>query len=186
MDGEEIVRLFFERNEKALAETEKKYRSYLMKIAKNITGSHEEAEECVNDTFLKAWETIPPNKPQNLAAFLGKLTRNLAITRLREYSAEKRGKGEIPLVYEELSDMVSGSLSIEQEHERKELMREISAFLRKQPEKKRNIFICRYWYCMSVRDISERFFMTESNVSVTLNRLRAKLRIYLWKRGYEI
>lgn len=186
MDDKEILRLFFERSEGALSAVGEKYNSYLIKIAENITFSHEDAEEIVNDVLLKAWELIPPNEPEKLAAFLGKLTRNEAISRRRSALVEKRGSGEVPLVIDEMAEIISDGSSIEREQEYKELMSEISAFVRRQKPLKRDIFVCRYWYCMSVRELSGKFGMTESRVTVTLCRVRAKLRKYLQERGYDI
>lgn len=184
MDDNEIVKLFTERSEAAVAEAVKKYKTYCTRIAVNILHSREDAEECVNDAFMKAWELIPPHKPENLQAFLGKLTRNLAINRHRSSAAEKRGSGDTALAFEELSAVISDSTSIENEAERRELLNEISAFLKKLPERKRNIFIARYWYCESLRDIAGKFSVSESNVSVILNRTRQKLREHLLKRGF--
>lgn len=186
MDDKEIVRLFTERSESAIAAVSEKYKSYLLKIAENITYSHEDAEEIVNDVLLKAWELIPPHDPEKLAAFLGKLTRNEAISRRRSALMEKRGSGEVPLVIEEMAELISDGSNIEQEQEYKELMGEISEFVRNQKPLKRDLFVCRYWYCMSVRELSGRFGVTESKVTVTLCRLRAKLKEYLRKRGYDI
>ena len=184
VEDSEIVRLFLERNEQALTEAIAKYKGYCTKIALNILYSQEEAEECVNDAFLKLWELIPPNKPEMLSTFIGKLTRNLAINRYRQTLTQKRGNGETAVAFEELSAVISDSTDIANEAERRELLDEINKFLRKLPEKKRNIFICRYWYCDSVRDIAARFSVSESNVSVILNRTRQKLCEYLRKRGF--
>lgn len=180
----EIVKLFTERNESAIAAAMERYKSYCMRIALNILHSHEDAEECVNDAFLKAWELIPPHKPQTLSTFLGKITRNLAINRYRQAFAEKRGSGETAVAFEELSEIVSGDADVQGEAERKELLGEINAFLRKLPERQRNVFICRYWFCESVREVAERFSISEGNVSVILNRVRQKLREHLRKRGF--
>ncbi len=184
MEDIEIVKLFTERNESAIAAAMEKYKSYCIRIAVNILRSHEDAEECVNDAFLKAWELIPPHEPQMLSTFLGKITRNLAISRYRQTLAEKRGSGETALAFEELSEVISGDSNVENEAERRELLGEINAFLKKLPEQKRNIFICRYWFCESIREVAERFSVSESNVSVILNRTRQKLREYLRKRGF--
>lgn len=180
----EIVRLFTERNETAISAAMEKYKSYCMRIALNILHSHEEAEECVNDAFLKAWELIPPHKPQTLSTFLGKITRNLAINRYRQAFAEKRGSGDTALAFEELSEIVSGNADVQGKAERQELLGEINAFLKRLPERQRNVFICRYWFCESVREVAERFSISESNVSVILNRVRKKLREHLQKRGF--
>lgn len=184
MDDSEIVKLFSERSEAAIAAAMEKYNSYCMKIAVNILVSREEAEECVNDAFLKAWDMIPPHMPQMLSTFLGKITRNLAINRYRRGLAVKRGNGECALAFEEMSELVSDGSSVESEAERRELVHEINAFLKMLPERKRNIFVCRYWYCDSVSEIAQEFSLSESNVSVILNRTRQKLREYLRKRGY--
>lgn len=183
-DDFEIVRLFTERNETAISAAMEKYKSYCMKIALNILHSHEDAEECVNDAFLKAWELIPPHKPQTLSTFLGKLTRNLAINRYRQAFAEKRGSGDTALAFEELSEIVSGNADVQGAAERQELLGEINAFLKRLPERQRNIFICRYWFCESIRGIAEMFSISESNASVILNRVRRKLQEYLRKRGF--
>ncbi len=184
VNDSEIVRLFSERSETAIAAAIEKYNGYCMKIAVNILDSREEAEECVNDAFLKAWDMIPPHNPQMLSTFLGKITRNLAINRYRQTLAEKRGSGETALAFDELSELISGGSNVENEAERRELLGEINAFLKRLPERNRNIFICRYWYCDSIGEISREFSVSESNVSVILNRTRQKLREHLQKRGF--
>lgn len=186
MNDSDIVRLFLERDQKALSIVSDKYKSYCAKIAVNILGSYEDAEECVNDALLQAWESIPPQKPAMLSAYLGKLTRNLAINKRRRTLAQKRGSGNAESVFEELSELVSGGESAEHELNKNELIREIGEFLYTLPEQKRNIFICRYWYCDSISDIAEEFAVSTNKVYVTLNRTRKKLREYLQKRGYEL
>lgn len=186
MNDSDIVRLIYERDEFGLKAAGEKYRSYCMKIAENITGSREDAEECVNDVFMKAWELIPPNKPELLSAFLGKLTRNIAINRRKRCMAEKRGRGEAALAYEELNESIKGGDNVEEEFDRRELSREINAFLESLPEHKRNIFIRRYWYCDSVKTIAAEWGMTRTAVSVTLHRLRDSLCEHLRKRGYDV
>lgn len=186
MNENEIVALFFDRDEAAIKAASEKYRGYLMKIAENITGSHEDAEECVNDALLNAWESIPPNKPEMLSTYLGKLTRNIAINRRKQRMTEKRGRGEASLAFEELSEMIKGSENVEREFDRRELSTEINAFLEQLPEHKRILFVRRYWYCDSVKVIAAELGMSETGASVTLHRLREKLRTHLRKRGYEI
>ena len=186
MRDNEIVRLFLDRSDLAISEAEKKYRNYCFKIALNILNSNEDADFCVNEAFMKAWEEIPPQEPRMLSAFLAKLTRNCAINMLKSANAQKRGGGERELVYEEISEMVSGGSDVERDTENREIIDEINRFLKKQPALKRDIFICRYWYCDSVRDIAARFNTTENSVSVILNRTRKKLREHLRKGGYEI
>lgn len=184
MEDNEIVRLFLERNEDALSAASVKYKNYCFAIALNILGSREDAEECFNDTLLKAWDLIPPHKPKVLSTFLGKITRNIAIDRHRQTLAEKRGGGEAAMAFDELAEIISGNLDVESEMERGELLREINDFLGRLPAQKRNIFMCRYWYYDSIRNIATAFGLSESNVSVILNRTRHKLRDHLKRKGY--
>lgn len=184
MDDREIIELFFARDQQAVNAASDKYKSYCTKIAMNILGLREDAEECVNDALMKLWQLIPPNKPQMLSAFFGKITRNLAINMRKRERAEKRGGGEAPLVLDELEEIVAGSSNVEAEQERKELTETVNAFLRKLPKQKCDIFVCRYWYCDSVKDIADSFGLSEDNVSVTLSRIRKKLKTHLEKQGY--
>ena len=186
MNDKDIIRLYFNRDQSALSATAKKYGKYCTSIAKNILGSNEDAEECVNDTYLSAWNSIPPTRPTILSAFLGTITRNLAFNKYRHNHVMKRGSGEIAVVLDELAECVSGLDDVEQEIDRRELVAEINTFLDTLSPKKRNIFICRYWYSDSIPSIAKRYEMTESNVSVTLNRLRSKLKEYLSERGYVL
>ena len=186
MNDKDLIRLYFDRDQRALSVTAKKYGKYCTSIAKNILGNNEDAEECVNDTYLSTWNSIPPTKPTILSAFLGKITRNLALNRYKHNHVMKRGNGEFAVVLDELAECVSGSEDVEQEIDRRELAAAINSFLDTLSSKKRNIFICRYWYSDSISAIARRYKMTESNVSVTLNRLRSKLKEYLSERGYEL
>lgn len=186
MNDNEIICLFYSRDETAIKTAAEKYNSYLMKIAENITNSHEDAEECVNDALLSAWESIPPNNPEMLSTYLGKLVRNIAINKRKSMRTEKRGRGEAATVFEELSETIKGSESVESEYDRRELSREITAFLEQLPENKRVIFVRRYWYCDSVKEIASELGISVTSVSVTLHRLREKLRVHLRKRGYDI
>lgn len=186
MDDKEIVRLFLARDEAAVKAASEKYRGYCMKIAENITGSREDAEECVNDALMNAWESIPPKTPEMLSTYLGKLTRNLAINRRKQINTGKRGNGEGTLAFEELSGLISGGETVEREYDRRELSAEINAFLGKLPERKRTLFIRRYWYCESVKDIAIAQGISETSASVTLHRLREKLREHLRKRGFDL
>ena len=184
MDDSEIVKLFLERNERALSEVSAKYKRYCHSIALNIVESEEDAEECVNDTLMRVWDMIPPHKPQMLSTFLGKVTRNIAIDRQRMALSEKRGGGEAEMAFDELAEIIPDSANVEDDTERRELLSEINAFLGKLPDTKRNIFMCRYWYCDSIHKIAAEFGLSEGNVSVILNRVRHKLKEYLKKRGY--
>lgn len=186
MEDEKIVQLYLNRDDQAIAETSEKYGAYCTTIAKNILGNNEDAEECVNDTYLNAWNSIPPNQPKILSAFLGKITRNLSIDKYRKDHAEKRGKGEAALVLDELQDCVSDSLNVEDEIDKKELIKTIEKFLDTITPDKKKMFICRYWYFDSIPEIAKRFKVSENNVSVTLNRVRSKLKDYLNERGYAL
>jgi RNA polymerase sigma-70 factor (ECF subfamily) len=186
MDDAKIVQLYWERDEQAIPATADKYGRYCTAIAKNILGNKEDAEECVNDTYLSAWNSMPPHRPGVLSAFLGKLTRNLSFNRYKHNAADKRGGGELPSVLDELSDCVSGKEDTESSFDRQELAKAMEDFLDMLPRKKRSIFISRYWYTESISDIAGQHGMKEGAVSMTLNRLRAKLHDYLLERGFEL
>jgi RNA polymerase sigma-70 factor (ECF subfamily) len=186
MDDAKIVRLFWDRDEQAIPAAADKYGSYCTAIAKNILGNREDAEECVNDTYLHAWNSMPPHRPGVLSTFLGKITRNLSFDRYKHNTADKRGGGEAAAVLDELLEIVSDTDSVEQELDRRELVRAIDAFLGTLSDRKRDIFVCRYWYFDSIFTIASRFGMTENNVSVQLNRIRLKLHHYLLERGFEL
>ena len=186
MKDSEIISRFWERNPDAITETAAAYGNYLQKIAQNILGSVEDAEECVNDTYHRAWNAIPPQRPQVLSAYLAGITRNLAFNRWKSSRTAGRGGGELPLVLDELAECVSGSDDAESETFSRELGEELNRFLRELPDRQRRIFLSRYWYAESVSSIASRFGMTAGNVSVILNRTRKKLRNYLTERGYAV
>lgn len=186
MEDSKIVQLYWDRNEQAISATSEKYGSYCTSIARNILGSGEDAEECVNDTYLHAWDSMPPHRPRVLSVFLGKITRNLSFNRYKHNSAQKRGGGEISVVLDELSQVVSGRDTVEQDLDYQELVQAIDAFLGTLSPQKRHIFVCRYWYTDSISQIAARHNMGEGAVSMTLSRLRQKLRRYLLERGMEL
>lgn len=186
MEDQKIVQMYWERKEQAILSTSEKYDSYCMAIAENILGNREDAKECVNDALLVLWNKIPPDKPQMLSTYLGKIVRNLSINRYKKNKRKKRGGGQLPLVLEELEEVLSGSKGLEEEWEESYLLECINAFLTELPEEKRKLFVCRYWYADSVKDIAQRFDMTPNHVSVTLKRIRKKLHDYLIERGYEL
>ena len=186
MDDAQIVQLYWDRNEQALTVTADKYGRYCAAIAQNILGNHEDAEECVNDTYMRAWNAMPPHRPGILSAFLGKITRNLSLNRYKYTTAGKRGGSRAPAVFDEIAELVSETNSVEQEIDRRELVKAIDTFLEGLSREKRGIFVCRYWYFDSIPAIASRFGMTENHVSVTLNRIRSKLRKYLTEKGFEL
>lgn len=184
MQDREIVSLFWKRSQEAIIQVEKKYGSCCFSIAYNILGCIEDSQECVSDTWLHAWNAIPPQKPNKLGSFLAKITRNLSLNRLRDLHTQKRGGGEIVLVLEELSECIGSSENVEAQIEAKELGEFIRHFVRALPDRERNIFVHRYFYTDSVADISNRYGMTENNIMVTLSRTRKKLRVLLIKEGF--
>ena len=184
MEDKKIVQLYWDRNQDAIVATAQKYGKYCTSIAHHILDNMEDTKECVNDTYWKTWNCIPPTRPTIFSAFLGKITRNLAFDKYKYNHVMKRGNGEVAVVLDELAECVSGVESVEQEIDRRELIEAIHSFLGALESKKRSIFISRYWYCDSISAIAKRHEMTERNVSVTLNRLRAKLKEYLAERGY--
>lgn len=183
MNDNQIIDLFFERSEEAISVTADKYGRYCYTIAHNILNDAEDSEECVNDTYLKAWESIPPKRPEKLAAFLGKLTRNLAIDRYRYYASKKRCEGQIMLALDELAECVPASDDTEKAVTDKELTEVLNRFLADLPAEKRQIFMRRYWYMSQVKDIAEDFGISESKVKMTLLRLRNKLKQILEREG---
>lgn len=175
MDDRTIIALFFKRDEAAIAETCKKYESYCYSIAYRVLGSREDAEECVNDTYLAAWNSIPPQSPHSLSAFLAKITRNLSLKRHRDRSAQKRGGGAVLLTFEELSECIPDHQTPQREMEQKELANLLDAFLRALDVEERNVFLRRYWYFDSISDIANRFGYGESKIKTMLYRTRKKL-----------
>ena len=186
MEDLQIIELYFRRDETAISETENKYGAFCRGVAKNILTLEEDAEECVNDTYLKAWNSMPPHWPEHLAAFLGKITRNLSFNRYRHNHAEKRGGGEIAFILDELTDCVSGIDNVEQIMERQELIQAFNTFVRGLPSKKRVIFTRRYWYADPISDIAKDYHMLQGTVSKTLERTRKQLKAYLTERGFDL
>ena len=175
MDDSKILELYFSRSEKAIQETDKKYGGYCYKIAYSILANREDSEESVNDTYLNAWNCIPPRKPAKLSAFLGKLTRNIAIDRWRNMSAQKRGNGEVDIALDELSECVSGKQSIEEEIIQKEVVACLNRFLATLSDDERIVFMCRYWYVNSINEIADKTGFSIGKIKSMLHRTRGKL-----------
>lgn len=184
MTDEEIIQLFFQRNEVAIKETNKKYGQYCFKIANNILNNKEDSEECLNDTWMKAWDSIPPTKPRHFNLFLAKIVRNLSFNKYKSKHTHKRGNGEIALVLDELEECIAGQSDVEKIYIAGELQTTINEFVRDLPEKEGNVFIRRYFYSESIKEISKRYHKSENNVRVMLNRTRKKLKAKLEKEGY--
>ena len=185
MEDSRIVDLYWQRNECAISETEAKYGKYLYRISYQILLNAEDAEECVNDTYNDAWQSMPPHRPSILSTFLGKITRRISIDLWRKHRAEKRGGGEMALALDELEECVSGTGDVEAEAERLDLQRKLNAFLLALPQMDRQVFMCRYWYMDSVSDIAVQFACSESKVKSMLYRTRKRLRTMLEKEGYR-
>ena len=182
MEDVKIVQLFWDRDPDAIDHTARKYGDYCFSIARNILGNHEDAYECVNDTWLRAWNTIPPTRPKVLRSFLAKITRNLSFDRYRAERAKKRGGGQDLLPLEELKECV-GTGDPATEAERTLLAQLIERFLQTLTQRDRGVFLRRYFYMESHKDIAARYGMKEANVRLCLSRTRQKLREYLEKEG---
>ena len=180
MEDHDIVELYWQRDPEAIRRTVKKYGGYCRAVARNILPDRRDAEECVNDTWLNAWNAMPEGRPRLLAPFLGKITRNLAFNRWRAGHAEKRGGGEMPLVLEELGECASAS-DTHQALEMAELEETVRRFLRTLPERECSVFLRRYWFTEPMANIARRYGMREATVRTSLFRSREKLRRYLEK-----
>jgi len=183
MEDEKIIRLYFARDEQAIAETDIKYGRSCRAVAENILTNRQDSEECVNDTYLAAWNAIPPTYPVHLSAYLIGIVRKLSLMCLRRRYADRRGGGEYALCYEELEAAVGASASLEDELELKELAGEIEAFLSTLSRDDRRIFMCRYWLIASVAQIAESTGFSSSKVKSSLHRSRTKLKTHLVKEG---
>ncbi len=179
MDDQNIMDLYWERNAAAIDRTAEQYGSYCTAIARNILQNEEDAEECVNDTWLGAWNSIPPKRPENLGAYLGKLTRSKAIDRWRARHREKRGGWTVTLALEEIAEVIPSNASLEGELLKQELIQTINRFLDTLPETERNVFLCRYWYFEEITDVCERFGFSRNKTNLMLHRTRNKLRKFL-------
>lgn len=186
MEDQQIVQLYLERNEQAVAETKAKYGAYCHSLAAAILNNDADAEEAVNDTWLRAWNSIPPQQPAVLKLFLAKITRNLAFNARRNQSAQKRGGGEVDLALEELRDCVPAPGDVHDALAGQELARVIQDFLQTQIPRDRSIFVRRYFNVESIGTIADRFGLTEVNTRKILSRTRAKLKDYLTKEGYTV
>lgn len=186
MDDNRIIQLYWDRNDQAIVVTSEKYGRYCKSIAKNILNNEEDAEECVNDTYLSAWNSMPSHWPKQLSTFLGKITRNLSFNKYKCTRTKKRGGGEIALVLDELTDCVSDVDNVEEVIDRQELAKAINTFVGSLSPEKRNIFVQRYWYADSISKIATDYGMLQGTVSKALERIRKQLKVYLTERGFEL
>lgn len=183
MNDSQIVDLYWQRNEQAIAETADKYGNYCFKIAYNILTDTEDSEECVNDTWHCAWNSMPENRPSKLAPYLAKLTRWLSLKRLRERNTLKRSGNETSVALEELSESLDSGEDVQDQIDLTELCNAIELFLDSIDEQSRNVFIARYWFMLPVTQIAKKFNFSESKVKTMLMRTRIRLKTYLEEEG---
>lgn len=184
MNDIDIINLFFERSELAITETSKKYHNLCMHIAGNILRSREDSEECVNDALMCLWNNIPPERPDNLSAYICKIVRNLSLKKLEYITAQKRNP-EVLISFSELEGILADEHSVHM-HSHEEIGRLLSSFLRTLKKEQRVVFVRRYWFYDSIPDISNKYSMSESKVKSMLFHTRNKLKNYLEKEGYEV
>ena len=184
MEDQQIVQLYWDRAESAVAQTQKKYGALLLSIARGILHSREDSEECVNDTYLAAWNSIPPKRPARLSPYLGRITRNLALDRYDYNHAQKRD-GRFACVLDELAECIPGTL-LETQAESRAIGRTIDRFLQSLPEKNRTVFLRRYWYCQSVEQIAAGLGMNQNQIKSILFRSRKRLRTILEQEGIDL
>jgi RNA polymerase sigma-70 factor (ECF subfamily) len=186
MDDQQIIDLYWARSENAISETAEKYGKYCHTIAYHILHNDEDSEECVNDTYLRAWEAMPPQRPHRLSAFLGKITRNLSLDRYKRLAAEKRGSGQVPLALDELLDCVPTGDSAEKTVDDLALTESLNRFLGTLSVDSRRIFLRRYWYLTPVKEIAADCSISESKVKMSLLRSRKELKKFLEKEGIAL
>ncbi|WP_322906370.1 sigma-70 family RNA polymerase sigma factor [Paenibacillus campi] len=187
LNDEDIVQLYWNRHESAIEESSRRYGRYCYAIAHNILHNSEDAEECVNDTWLRTWNTIPPQRPSKLAFFVGRITRNLSLDKYKAQTAKKRG-GHMRTLMEQLTECIPAPVStqVEQTLSEQQLNRTINQFMHTLPERECNLFLARYWYGMSLTEMAQRFGMKENNIKASLFRSRGKLKRHLLEEGIEL
>ena len=184
---EAIIQLYWERDEAAITETDAAYGAYCRTISGTIVGNREDAEECVNDTYLQTWNTLPPQKPNKLSSYLGRICRNLSINRVRNMSAQKRGSSEWTASLDELEACVnSDSDDPENALDETALAASLERFVRSLSAREQNLFLRRYYYLQPIAQAASGCGMHENNAKVVLHRIRKKLRTHLEREGFDI
>ena len=186
MNDDAIVALYWQRDESAITVTQEKYNAYLMKIARNILNDTEDSEESVNDTYLAAWNSMPPQKPVVLSTYLGKITRRISISLFRKRNADKRRVGEFALSLDEREEVLTDHMEPEKEIEAKLLGELLNQFLRSLKPDERRTFIGRYYYMDPLKEVAAYCGMSESKAKTILFRTRVKLKEYLKKEGFVL
>ena len=186
MTDNDIIMLFWDRDEQAISRTKEKYQSYLYKISVNILCDEQDVRECLNDTYLSVWNSIPPNRPKDFKAYIGRIARNISLNKFKAEKTKKRGGSQTKAVLCELDECVSTTFGVEDSVNEKELTALIEEFLRSQPKLKLNLFVKRYWYMNSIKEISSEFNMSEGKVTAILCRMRKDLKIILETEGFNL
>jgi len=186
MEDSRIVELYWERSESAISETQKKYNNYCHKIAYNILTNHEDAGECVNDTYLRAWNSMPPHRPSRISTYLGKITRNLSLTCLEKRNRQKRGMGKIEIALSELEECICKESFVNQDMEEELIANSISDYLQTLSKESRMAFIGRYYHFNSIQNISQHLGISKSKTKSMLYRIRIGLKEHLKKVGIEV
>ena len=186
MDDRSIVELFLERSEEAILQTDIKYGRYCHRVAFNVLGNTEDSEECVNDAYMRVWGSIPPNEPESLSSYVGKITRNLALDKLRHKNSDKRGNGEVPVLLDELAECVSGADELARRQDSAEITEAINSFLATLNQVERGVFMRRYWMMEPVADVADRYNISVSKTTTMLFRLRGRLKKHFMKEGISL
>ncbi len=186
MNDEKIIELYFARSEDAITETDRKYGTCCRRTAFGILGSHEDSDECVNDTYMKVWDAIPPERPAKLGAFVVRIVRNIALDLFRRRSSVKNGGGYNSVDFEEIAECLPAAETVESAVNRQAVLNAVQKFLSGLPKEKRVMFVRRYFYCCTCAEIADELGISEGKAKVTLQRTREKLREYLEKEGIGI
>ncbi len=186
MDDHSIVDLYWKRDEEAIEQTARKYGAYCHSIAFRILENHGDADECVNDTYRGAWESIPPHRPAILSTYLGKLARRISLKVLRSRETQKRGRGIVALSLDELSECIPAGTAMDAEIEFQELVATINRFVSGLPVEERRVFVRRYYHALSITEICEQYHFSKSKVESMLHRTRKKLKKNLDEEGFFV
>ena len=184
MEDTQIIQLFFARSEEAIMALAEKYGTACQKLSFNILQDNRDAEECVNDTWLRAWNAMPPHRPRVLRMFFAKITRNISFSRFRRLAAKKRGGGTMEAVLDELAELLADTSDVQETLDAHELGETVRQFIRTLPDRERDVFLRRYFFTENIREIAGAYGITENNTAVILNRTRGKLRLHLIREGY--
>lgn len=186
MDDRRIVEHFLNRSEEALLQIDIKYGRYCHRVAFNVLGNAEDSEECVNDAYMRVWGSIPPNEPSSLSAYVGKITRNIALDKLRQKNSSKRGNGEVPVLLDELAECVSGVDELERRQDSAEIIDALNGFLETLSATERGVFMRRYWMMEPIADVAARYDISVSKTTTMLFRLRGRLKKHFMKEGISL